>query len=362
GYAVRGADLASDPAPSLHVVDTVAAGSFPSRGLERGEAIRIMTGAPVPGGADSIIRHEDTDNGREAVTILNKRDIGKNIRRAGEDFRRGDTLFERGELLTPAHIGALASAGIQSVDVHRGPRVALISSGDELVELRDFRPELAGAKIVSSNSMTLASLVRDAGGEADDLGIARDAPSSLAEKLSAARGADLMITSAGISVGDHDHVRTAFTDLGGQIHFWKVRMKPGAPLAFGTLNGTPWIGVSGNPVSAMVSFEVFVRPVIRKMLGHRLLFRQTIPVTLGEAVTLAAPLMHFLRVVITDDGNGRYTAALAGSQSSSVLTAMARANALLILPGDRLVLAAGETHRALPLGDSLRLSETLVLA
>ena len=360
GYAVRASDLLS-PGVRLSVVEEVAAGSFPSRAIQSGEAMRVMTGAPVPVGADSVIRREDTDDGREAVTINITRDSGKNIRRRAEDFHASDLLFERGESLRIAHIGALASAGIKSVTVNRRPRVAIISSGDELVELRDFSPELAGKKIVSSNSVTLAALVRDSGGEPVDLGIARDDPASLREKLEQARDADLIVTSAGISVGDHDHVRSVFAALGGVLDFWKVRMRPGAPLAFGMLGSVPWIGLSGNPVSAMVTFELFVRPAIRRMLGHRALFRQTIPVTIGQPITLAAPLMHFLRATVNRTSSGTYVASLAGSQSSAVLTAMARANALLILPGDRLEIAAGEIHRALPLGDSAGTDDRLVL-
>jgi molybdopterin molybdotransferase len=180
-------------------------------------------------------------------------------------------------------------------------------------------------------------------------------------KLEKARGCDLILTSAGISVGDHDHVRDAINSLGGNIDFWKVRMRPGAPLAFGSLNGTPWIGLSGNPVSAMVTFEVFVRPAIRKMRGLKHVFRKTIAVTLGEPIKLAASLMHFLRVVITPSGS-TYVASMAGSQSSAVLTAMARANALLIVPGEKLDLEVGERFIAIPLGDEHDTAPTLVLS
>ncbi|MEO8577519.1 MAG: gephyrin-like molybdotransferase Glp [Gemmatimonadales bacterium] len=361
GYAVRSVDLPTSDPPVLRVVETVAAGSFPSRAITAGESMRVMTGAPVPDGADSVIRHEDTDDGRDVVTIRSLRDSGKNIRKAGEDFHAGDVLFPAGEAVRVAHIGVLASAGVKSIQAHRRPRVAIISSGDELVELRDFNPDIIGKRVVSSNSVTLFALVRDAGGEPVDLGIARDDPVSLKEKLAAASDADLILTSAGISVGDHDHVRESFTESGGEIDFWKVRMRPGAPLAFGMLHGKPWIGVSGNPVSAIVSFEVLVRPVIRKMLGNRSLFRETIPVTLRTPITITAPLMHFIRAVITPGADGSYMAEPAGSQSSSVLTAMARANALLILPGDRLQLEPGEMFRALPLGDALQTTDTLVL-
>jgi molybdopterin molybdotransferase len=360
GYAVRSNDVRELPA-SLTVIEEIAAGTFPSRGLGTGQAARVMTGAPVPDGADSVIRREDTDDGRDVVNILELRDLGKNIRLQGEDFRAGETMFAAGETLSVAHIGALASAGMKVVNVHRRPRVAIISSGDELVDLRDFSAHVAGSKIVSSNSVTLCALVRDAGGAPVDLGIARDTESSIREKLEEARDADIIITTAGISVGDHDHVRSAFAALGGIIDFWKVRMRPGAPLAFGMLGTTPWIGLSGNPVSAIVTFELFVRPAVRKMLGFRSLFRQTIPVRAGQAITLGAPLMHFLRVTVERSTSGDYVAKLGGSQSSGVLTAMARSNALLILPGDHLDIAAGEMHRALPLGESLHSADQLVL-
>lgn len=364
GYAVRSADL-SDAGHSLparlRVVASIAAGQFAPRPLKTGEAMRVMTGAPVPEHADTVIRHEDTDNGTETVAIRELRDSGKNVRKLGEDFRAGDVLFDAGEQIRIAHLGVLASAGICSTNVFRRPRVAIISSGDELVELADFTPALAGLRIVSSNSVTLAALVRDAGGEAIDLGIASDSPASLRAKFEQARDCDLIITSAGISAGDHDHVRTAFDDLGGKLVFWKVRMRPGAPLAFGMLGATPWIGVSGNPVSAMVSFEVFVRPVMRKMLGTTQLFRRTIPVTVAEPITLGASLTHFLRVVVERSAVGSFVARAAGSQSSAVVTSMARANALLILPGDNLNIRAGEMHRAMPLGDVLELSAQLEL-
>jgi len=360
GYAVRSSDVNSVPV-SLRVIEEIPAGQFATRAITTGETMRIMTGAPIPDGSDTVIRREDTDDGLDVVTITGTRDLGKNIRRKGEDFRAGDSLFDAGEEIRAPHAGALASAGIKSVSVHRRPRVALISSGDELVELDDFTPDVAAKKIVSSNSITLSALVRDAGGEPIDLGIARDDAASLREKMENAKDADLIVTTAGISVGDHDHVRDVVTDVGGTIDFWKVRMRPGAPLAFGEIHGIPWIGMSGNPVSAMVTFEVFVRPVIRKMLGHRRLFAPTIQVKTASQIRIAAPLMHFLRVVISTNATNEAVAELAGSQSSSVITAMARANALLILAGDRLEIAAGETHRALPIGSGLFTAERLVL-
>ncbi|HVF40459.1 MAG TPA: gephyrin-like molybdotransferase Glp [Gemmatimonadaceae bacterium] len=360
GYAIRSDDV-TDQSTTLRVVSTIAAGEFAPRPLEPREAMRIMTGAAVPSGADSVIRREDSDEGRETVTFSNLRDIRKNIRRAGEDFTEGDLLFAAGESLGAAHIGVLASAGVREVEAHRVPRVAIISSGNELVDLDDFSPDLASRKIVSSNSLTLAALVRDAGGEPVYLGIARDDPQSLRRLLEKASDCDLIITSAGISVGDQDHVRAVIGDLGGELVFWKVRMRPGAPLAFGTLGQVPWLGLSGNPVSAIVSFEVFVRPVIRRMLGFSKLFRETVKARVTDRIHLGAPLMHFLRSVVTREADGVYTAVLAGSQSSSVLTALARANALLILPADNMDIGVGEMCRALPLRDDFGLSSELIL-
>jgi molybdopterin molybdotransferase len=360
GYAARAADLS--PGVVLRVVESIGAGGFPSRSLAAGEAARIMTGAPVPEGADTVVRHEDTDNGLERVTINDIRDAGRNIRKAGEDFAEGELLLEAGRLLTIRDLGVLASATVGNVLVHRRPRVAVISSGDELVALDDFTPAHRGRKIVSANSVTMSALVRDAGGEPVDLGIARDDPEDLRSRLESARDADLIITTAGISVGDHDHVRAVFASLGGELDFWKVRMRPGAPLGFGRLDGIPWIGLSGNPVSAIVTFELFVRPAIRRMLGARDLFRSTVPVTLGEPIKIAASLMHFLRVMLTPQHDGNFVATLAGSQSSAVLTALARADALLVLPGDRLDHAAGETFRAIPFDDGMRYSDRLELA
>ena len=362
GYAVRSADIVlraggAQRVPALKVVAIIAAGGFAPRPLGAGEAMRIMTGAPIPIGADSVIRIEDTDRGTDRVAILNLRDLQKNIRRAGEDFVEGAHLFEPGTELRAAHLGVLASAGVTLVDVHRRPRIAVITSGDELVELGDYSSEVAGLKIISSNSWTVPQLIRDAGGEAVDLGIASDDPASLRAKLDQTEGFDLIITSAGVSVGDLDNVRAVFAELGGELAFWKVKMRPGAPMAFGTLRGIPWLGFSGNPVSAMVSFEVFGRPVIRKMLGHSKVHRALFPVLLGESVEIAAPLTHFLRASVTRRDDGAFEARLAGSQSSAVLTAMARANALLVVPADSRSNPAGATLNALPLTDDLWMSE-----
>src|SRR5437762_783124 len=334
GYAVRSADITaamSGEPVKLRVVATIAAGAFAPRPLKRGEAMRIMTGAPMPEGADSVIRKEDTDEGRTKVEIKAARDVWKNIRPAGEDYQRGDLLAKRGAPVRPALMGVLASNGVRKVKVFRRPRVAIISSGNELVDVDDFAEVVAARRIVSTNSYTLDALTRVSGGIPVDLGIAADTKASLRRKLESAEGCDLILTSAGVSVGDLDHTRDVFAALGGTLKFWKVKMRPGAPLAFGMLNEIPWLGVSGNPVSAMVSFELFVRPSLRKMQDYSALSRRTVTVNVEEGVKIAAKLTHFLRAIIARNEDGTYRARLTGLQSSGALTSMAKANALLIV-------------------------------
>src|SRR2546423_4954119 len=356
GYAVRSADITpvmTGEKVKLRVIGTIAAGDFAKRPIKRGEAMRIMTGAPVPEGADSVIRKEDTDGGVEKVEVRDARDVWKNIRPAGEDYQRGDLLAKRGFPLKPALLGVLASTGVKEVKAFKRPRVAIVRSGDELVEIDDFDQVEEGRRIVSTNSYTLDALTRVAGGIPVDLGIAADTKASLRRKLEAADGCDLILTSAGVSVGDVDHTRAVFEELGGELKFWKVKMRPGAPLAFGVLKGSPWIGVSGNPVSAMVSFEVFVRPALRKMQGYTALFRRTVTVTLAEDFNIAAKMTNFLRVIVTCAPDGSLGGLLTGIQSSAALTSMAKANALLIVPETSARVPKGAQLKAMMLDQSL---------
>ena len=364
GYAVIATDL--DPiAPGrpvrLPVVETIVAGGFASRALRRGEAMRIMTGAPLPDGADTVVRVEDTSGEATTVEIRDARDARRNIRPRGEDLHEGDIVLSRGAVLGAAQIGVLASVGAGAVEVFRRPRVAIIGSGDELVDLDRFHEALAGRKIVSSNSYTLHALVRAAGGDPINLGVAADTPEALRALLERTGGCDLIITSAGVSVGELDYTRVALEQLGAEMKFWKVRMRPGAPLGFGLLRGTPWLGLPGNPVSAMVTFELFARPAIRRMLGHERLFRRPIEVTLEEPVTIGARLTHFLRAIITPREDGRSYARLTGPQGSGILTSMAPANALLVVPEDRPRCEAGERLHALPIVEDAQLAATFTL-
>jgi molybdopterin molybdotransferase len=354
GYAVFGSDVehATPATPvRLPVIETISAGGFPSRGLQPGQSMRIMTGAPLPDGADTVIRVEDTDGGAERVEIRGARDVRRNFRLRGEDFHEGEVVLAAGTAVDAAQIGVLASMGFAAVDVYRRPRVAILGSGDELVDLDRFDQARAGRKIVSSNGYTLHALVRSAGGEPVNLGFVADSPEALREGLLRAQGCDLIVTTAGISVGEFDYTRDVLAALGGELRFWKVRMRPGAPLGFGVLRDTPWIGLPGNPVSAMVTFELFVRPAIRKMLGHAQLFRRPVPVRLEEQVTIGARLTHFLRAIVTAHPDGALTARLTGPQGSGILTSMSRANALLVVPEDRPRVDAGETLHALVLAD-----------
>ena len=354
GYAVIGSDVRSATLANpvmLPVAETIAAGAFPSRALRSGEAMRIMTGAPLPENADTVVRVEDTDGGTASVTIRDARDVGKNLRHRGEDINAGDTVLRAGAPLGAAQLGVLASVGAGEVSVYRRPRVAILGSGDELVDLDRFDEVVRGEKIVTSNSYTLHALVTSAGGIPVPLGVSADDPSALATSIQRATGCDMLITSAGISVGEFDHTRAVLESLGTEMKFWKVRMRPGAPLGFGLLGAMPWIGLPGNPVSAMVTFELFVRPAIRKMLGYANLFRQVVKVELEEDVSIGAKLMHFLRAIMSVQSDGKLTARLTGPQGSGILSSMSLANALLVVPEDQQRVPAGATLSAIPLID-----------
>jgi molybdopterin molybdotransferase len=353
GYAVRGEDVrgATEARPvSLRVVEQLPAGRFPEKVIGPGECARIFTGAPLPRGADSVIRQEDTDLGATTVLVLKDRDVGVNIRRAGEDIRKGATVLTAGAELGPAQLGVLASLAVAHPLVYRRPRVAILGSGDEIVDIDQPEEILSGRKIASSNTHTLVALVRRAGGEPVNLGIAGDTPEDLRAHLTRALDSDLLVTTAGISVGEHDFVRSVLEELGGELRFWKLRMRPGAPVGFGVLGRMPWIGLPGNPVSTMVTFELFVRPAIRRMMGHRLPFRRTVSVRVAEPIKLKPKLQHFLRGIVTE-GAGGPEARLTGPQGSGILTSMTLANALLIVPEGQFETPVGATVKALVLDD-----------
>jgi molybdopterin molybdotransferase len=372
GFAARSTDVAgaSEAEPRvLRVVDDVPAGSFPVRPVGPGEACRIRTGAPVPEGADSVIRVEHTDGGREIgtagarVAIHSEADAGRNIRSRAEDLRRGTRVLSAGTRLRAAEIGTAASMGRSRLSVVRTPRVAVLTSGNELVDLDGFAEVLAGRRIVSSNSYSLAAQLREAGAEVRDLGIAPDEPARIREHLERARGCDALITSAGISVGEHDHMRAVLEELGAEVAFWRVRMRPGSPFAFGRiagLGGIPWFGLPGNPVSSMVTFEVFARPALLRLAGHRAVFHATRRVVLRDRYPAVPGLVHFARARLHTEPDGTLAATLTGAQGSGILTSMAAADALLVVPEAAAGAAPGDTLTALLLGGA-PLTETVDL-
>jgi molybdopterin molybdotransferase len=353
GFAVRAVDVAAatpERPVELPIAFEVAAGSQLDRPLRAGEAARIFTGAPLPPGADTVVRQEDTSWDNERVRIRVAAAEATNVREAGEDVRAGDRVLDAGTPIRPAEIGMLAALGRTVVAVHQRPRVAVLSGGDELVEPDE---PVSGGRIVSSNSYSISAQCREVGAEPVYLGIARDTPEDVERRLRAGRFADVLVSSAGVSVGDRDHMRGVLEKLGCTLEFWGVEMKPGYPVAFGRFaDGGPLVfALPGNPVSAMVTFEQFVRPALRKLAGHRALFRPSIEARLSHALTKTAGRLHFVRVVL-ERRDGEVFATSTGSQSSGVLISMSRADGLLIFPADATELAEGASARVQILDES----------
>lgn len=359
GYAVRADDLGNFPR-TLPVSGVIAAGSRTSHTLASGTAMRIMTGAPLPAGADTVIRVEDTDGGTAEVVVRDGRDLRKNIRFKGNELKSGDVALKAGTVIGPAQLGVLASIGAARFRAHKLPRVGVIASGDELVDLDRFIDVTNGHAIVSSNSYTIRAAAMAAGGTIADYGIVRDEPRALANRLDAAKTSDLIVTTGGVSVGAFDHTREVVRQMGGEVRIDRVRMRPGAPLAFGMIGRTPWLGLPGNPVSALVTFELFARPLMRRLRGERAIFPLPVPCIVDEHIQLAAPLTHFLRCTLVAGSDGDLHARLTGSQSSALLTSMTVASALLIVPHDRPAIRPGDRLTAFLSGDSGR-SETFHL-
>lgn len=354
GYAVRAQDIADglpDHPVVLRVIGDLAAGYIAQRTVERGTALRIMTGAPLPPGADTVVRFEETSEGIGArgteknhttVGILKAARRGDNVRSAGEDIRQGEIVLPKGTVVRPAEIGVMASLGKKQISVHRKPRVAILATGDELVAVD---APMAPGKIRNANEYSNSAAVIKAGGVPIQLGIARDNIDDLTAKIRAGldADADLFITSAGVSVGDYDIVKNVLS-AEGEMHFWQVKMKPGKPLAFGILRGkknVPLLGLPGNPVSAMVSFEIFARPAILTMLGKTKFTRPRVRAVLQDDATNTADRRNFIRVSV-EQRDGQYIARTTGEQGSGILTSLSRANGLLVMPEDVTLIRAGE--------------------
>ncbi|MBE9528064.1 MAG: molybdopterin molybdotransferase MoeA [Proteobacteria bacterium] len=359
GYAIMAADAvaATEECPTkLKVLYDLPAGSFPHAPVGPGEAVRIMTGAPVPDGADAVVMVERTEKLEESGEVLIKAapNGGDNIRYSGEDFRIGQRVISAGTLIRPAEILMLAAVGQPEVTVYKRPVVAVLSTGDELVDI-DKRPDKG--QITNSNGYALAALAESAGCIVRFLGIARDTRESLTEKLNEAIEADAIITSGGVSVGDYDLVKDVLSELGSTMRFWKVALKPGKPLAFGVISGRPAFGLPGNPVSSMVAFEQFVRPALLKMAGREAIFQTTLKATITEGVRIRPGRMNFLRAVLNTEGDD-YTVTPLKGQSSGAITTMVDANAYIIAPPDSSGFGANETVRVQPFDASVFLADT----
>ena len=348
GYAVRAGDIAGAKpgAPvSLPVAGESRAGAIPSAHVA-GTAMRIMTGAPMPDGADTVVRQEDTSRDRAVVLIEVATPLGTSVRPRGADMRAGDTVILPGQPLTSIDIGVAAALGHDRLRVGTRPRVAVLATGDELVAAGT---PPGPAQLVDSNSPMLTAAVREAGGTPTFLGIARDSKDSVRAMLENASSSDLVVTSAGVSVGDHDWVREVLSEL-GTISTWRVAMRPGKPVLIGTLRDAVFIGLPGNPVSSSVTFELFARPVIRRMQGADELHRRRMLVRIGEEMSKPAGLETYtravLRVTAHDDLPHAHSS---GDQGSSMLRSLTRADCLLVLPADLEVVEAGTVVEAIPL-------------
>jgi len=357
GYALRAKDTrgASESSPRyLVVVGEVAAGSMPAQEVKPGTAIRIMTGAPLPEGADAVVRFEDTDevNRKSSrgdlsqIGILCQAKKGLNVRGRGEDIAKGDLILKRGEVLRPQEVGVLASLGRSTALVIRRPIVAILATGDELIGVDQ---PLAPGKIHDSNTYTIAAEVSRYGGIPKILGIGRDSVQSLTEKIDEGLDADMLITSGGVSKGDYDIVKDVLAEQ-GEVGFWTVCMKPGKPLAFGVMKkvveggrkgSVPHLGLPGNPVSSMITFEQFARPAILKMMGKKILAKPVIRAVIEDDVVDTDGRRLFARVNVTKRG-GQYYASVTGPQGSGILTSMAKANGLAVIPESSRGVKAGD--------------------
>jgi molybdopterin molybdotransferase len=350
GYAVRAADAAAATAqkPSvLRILEVVGAGAVPRHTVTTGTATQIMTGSPMPDGADAVVRVEDTDEDDGKVRIRVSIAAGACVRHPGEDMRAGETVLLPGHALRPADIGLLASLGVAVVPVYRRPQVAVLATGDELVELGQ---PLGPGQIVNSNAYTLAAAVEEAGGIPRRLGIVRDTPEATRSAFCDAFTADLVLSTGGVSMGTFDLVRQTLTELGVTERFWKIAQRPGKPLTFGVRNRVPVFGLPGNPVSSLVCFYLYVRPALRAMQGLECLHLPTVMATVDEDVQTAPGLTEFVRCTLAG-APGTYRARVTGSQSSGVLRSLSLGQGLIIAPPEVRTIPRGSVVHVVRLSD-----------
>ncbi|OGL43924.1 MAG: hypothetical protein A2W05_02315 [Candidatus Schekmanbacteria bacterium RBG_16_38_10] len=352
GYAVIASDIksASKQNPvKLKVLEDLPAGKVSDKKITNGETIRIMTGAPIPSGADAVVMHEVTEKDGDFVRVYSPVLVNENIRPAGEDINVGDLLIKKGRLITPADIGIMATIQKSKVTVFQKPRVAILSTGDEIVDIDE---PITRGKIVNSNSYSLEAQVKDIGAIPLHLGIAKDTKEALEKKLLSGLSSDVLVTSGGISVGDFDFVKDVLKDLGMEMKFWKVAMKPGKPLAFGEIKGKPVFGLPGNPASSMLCFELFVRPALLKMSGRSDIFRKEVIAESMEDIKNKPGRRYFIRTV-TSFKDGQYFFKTTGSQGSGILTSMTLANSLAIISENCSVLKKGEKTKVILLDERI---------
>ncbi|MBU0652989.1 MAG: molybdopterin molybdotransferase MoeA [Proteobacteria bacterium] len=351
GYAFSYAAQSGD---RLRVTGYLPAGEARSVPVPAGEAIKIMTGAPIPPGCDTVVPIEEVEDDGEWIRFTRKVKAGSHVRKRGEDIQSGNVVIPAGALLRPQEIGMLSAMGTTALAVYRRARVAILATGDELLEPGSTP---APGKIINSNSYSLAAQVLDAGGDPVLLGIAPDALDATCDKIRGGLNADILVITGGVSVGDSDFVKEAIEKLGGSVTFWKVNMKPGKPLAFAMLQGTPVFALAGNPVGAMVAFELFVRPSILKSMGHRRLFRPLVKALLQEPAANKGKRPHLVRGIVSVH-NDRYHVSTTGNQSSGRLSSMIQGNSLIRLAPEALH-AAGDEVDVLLLDRGFEMGEYL---
>lgn len=342
GYACRHEDIAGAEASNpkrLKLIGDSPAGKPYLEPVGPVETVRIMTGGLIPPGADTVIMLEDTDRDGDQVICHKDPGAGAHVRPRGEDVRAGEVVLPSGTIVRPPEVGMLATLGHAYVQVHQRPLVAILSTGDELVDLDE---PFTDGKVVCSNSYSLAAQVADCGGIPLSLGIATDNEGDQRARISEGLRADVILTSGGVSVGKYDLVKDTLTQLGMRVKFWKVAMKPGKPLVFGTIGNKPVFGLPGNPTSAMISFEQFVRPALLKMMGHTNLYRPLVNAVLAQDIKISPGRLHLIRCKLFDK-DGTMMAVATGTQSSGALRSMVLADGLLVLPSERSPFSAGDS-------------------
>lgn len=358
GYAVRSADVqnATQESPViLQVIDVLQAGKVSQKKVDEGQTIQIMTGAPIPAGSDSVVMVEQTEKTKDGhVKVFSPVHMNENCRYAGDDIRAGQTVFEKGRLIKPYDIGVLASIGKSTLRIIPKPKIAILSTGDELAGIDEPLPP---GKIRSSTNFTLRARIEQMGAEVIDLGIAKDSLQETEEKLHKAFSADIVLTSGGVSMGEFDYVRKVLKKIGVDIRFWKVKQKPGKPLVFGSYQNKIYFGLPGNPVSSIVCFELYVVPAIKKLSGYADVSICRIHAKSGELILKKPGLRHFLRGIIKKQDD-RFVVSTTGSQSSGVMSLLSYTNCLIDIPAEKGNVDPGDEVAAILL-DSQTLNELI---